>query len=112
MRIATWNVNSLRARLEALEKWLQRAEPDVLLLQETKLADEDVPHIAFQAAGYEVAHHGEGRWNGVAIASRVGISDVVANFGDGPVRDSRRGCQDEADFDPLDEARRVSADWG
>ncbi|MFO7293716.1 MAG: exodeoxyribonuclease III [Actinomycetes bacterium] len=112
MRIATWNVNSLKARLEALEKWLQRAEPDVLLLQETKLADEDVPHMAFQAAGYEVAHHGEGRWNGVAIASRVGISDVVTNFGDGPVRDSRRGGQDEEDFDPFDEARMVSAVCG
>ena len=112
MRIATWNVNSLKARLEALEKWLQRAEPDVLLLQETKLADEDVPHMAFQAAGYEVAHHGEGRWNGVAIASRVGISDVVTNVGDGPVRDSRRGGQDEEDFDPFDEARMVSAVCG
>src|SRR5688572_26499894 len=112
MRIATWNVNSLKARLEALEKWLQRAEPDVLLLQETKLADEDVPHMAFQAAGYEVAHHGEGRWNGVAIASRVGISDVVTNFGDGPVRDSRAGAQAEEDFDPFDEARMVSAVCG
>ncbi len=112
MRIATWNVNSLKARLGAVEKWIRRAEPDVLLLQETKLADEDVPHMAFQAAGYEVAHHGEGRWNGVAIASRVGIDDVITDFGDGPVRDSRRGGQDEEDFDPFDEARMVSAVCG
>ncbi len=89
MRIATWNVNSLKARLEVVERWLERAAPDVLLIQETKIADEDVPHLLFQAAGYEVAHHGEGRWNGVAIVSRVGVSDVVTNFGDGPVRDSR-----------------------
>ena len=81
----------------------------MFLLQETKLADEDVPHLILQAAGYEVAHHGEGRWNGVAIASRVGISDVVTNFGDGPVRDSRGGGQKAEDFDPFDEARMMSA---
>src|SRR5688572_2948057 len=81
MRIATWNVNSLRARLEKVTWWLERARPDVLLMQETKLADTDVPTLAFRSAGYEVAHHGEGRWNGVAIASRCGIADVVANFG-------------------------------
>lgn len=108
MRIATWNVNSLKARLEAVERWLERAAPDVLLLQETKLADEDVPHLPFQAAGYEVAHHGEGRWNGVAVASRLGMSDMVTNFGDGPVRDSRAGGQAEEDFDPADEARMIS----
>ena len=112
MRIATWNVNSLNARLEAVERWLERAAPDVLLLQETKLADDDVPEMAFRMAGYELLHHGEGRWNGVAIASRVGIDGpVVSNFGDGPVRESR-GTNDapgEADFDPLTEARMVSA---
>ena len=86
MRVATWNVNSLKARLEAVEKWLDRAAPDVFLIQETKLADDDFPHLLLQAAGYEVAHHGEGRWNGVAIASRVGISEVITDFGDGPVR--------------------------
>lgn len=111
MRIATWNVNSLRARLEVVERWLARAEPDVLLLQETKLADDDVPHIPFEAAGYELAHHGEGRWNGVAIASRLGIEGVVTNFGDGGVRDSRK-VGDEEDFNPLDEARMVSAVCG
>jgi len=115
MRIATWNVNSLKARLEAVETWLARAEPDVLLLQETKVADDDVPQMPFRIAGYEVVHHGEGRWNGVAIATRLGASDVVTNFGDGPVRDSRAGAASglsEDDFDPFDEARMVSAVCG
>src|SRR6185295_3681095 len=70
MRIATWNVNSLPARLEKVWWWLDRAKPDVLLMQETKLADTAAPHAEFQARGYELAHHGEWRWNGVAIASR------------------------------------------
>ena len=109
MRVATWNVNSLKARLEAVEKWLDRAAPDVFLMQETKLADDDFPHLILQAAGYEVAHHGEGRWNGVAIASRMGISEVITNFGDGPVRDGRGRSQAEEDFDPFDEARMLSA---
>jgi exodeoxyribonuclease-3 len=114
VRIATWNVNSLAARLPAVEAWLERASPDVLLMQETKLADEQVPALDFQMAGYEVAHHGEGRWNGVAIASRNGISDVITNFGDGPVRDSRSKSSGEAeeDFDPFDEARMISAVTG
>src|SRR5512134_3159902 len=88
MRIATWNVNSLKARQEAVEKWLVRAAPDILLIQETKLTDADAPVMAFAMAGYQLVHHGEGRWNGVAIAAREGasIGDVVTNFGDGPVR--------------------------
>ncbi|CAN5686422.1 exodeoxyribonuclease III [soil metagenome] len=107
MRIATWNVNSLKARLPAVEKWIARAEPDIFLLQETKLADEQVPELPFRAAGYDLIHHGEGRWNGVAIASRVGAGSIVSNFGDGPVRDSRRaGAED--DFDPFDEARMLA----
>jgi exodeoxyribonuclease-3 len=116
MRIATWNVNSLGARLEAVERWLDRAAPDVLLMQETKLADGDVPEMPFRMAGYEVLHHGEGRWNGVAIASRFGFEEpIVTNFGDGPVRDSRRAVSPELgeeDFDPSDEARMVSAVTG
>lgn len=111
MRVATWNVNSLSARLPAVEKWLGRAEPDVLLLQETKLADEQVPELFFRMAGYEVAHHGEGRWNGVAIASRHPITDVVTNFGEGDVRDSK-GKTDEDTFDPLREARMIGAVTG
>ena len=71
VRIATWNVNSLKARLEKVTWWLERARPDVLLLQETKLADADAPEAAFRAVGYELAHHGEGRWNGVAREARM-----------------------------------------
>jgi exodeoxyribonuclease-3 len=120
MRIATWNVNSLKARLEAVEKWLDKAQPDILLMQETKVADEDVPTMPFASRGYEVVHHGEGRWNGVAIASRLGAAEIVTNFGDGPVRDSRGGAaggsgaaaEDEEDFNPFDEARMVSAVCG
>ena len=115
MRIATWNVNSLKARQEAVEKWLARAEPDVLLIQETKLSDADAPVMPMRMLGYEMAHHGEGRWNGVAILSRVGLEDVVSNFGDGPVRDSSAGASvavSEDDFDPLGEARMVSAVCG
>ena len=115
MRIATWNVNSLKARLEKVEWWLDRAQPDVLLIQETKLTDAEVPLMPFQARGYEVVHHGEGRWNGVAILSRVGASDVITNFGDGAVRNSGAGADvslAEEDFNPLDEARMVSARCG
>ena len=114
MRIATWNVNSLKARLEKVEWWLDRARPDVLLLQETKLSDPDAPVMSFGMAGYQLVHHGEGRWNGVAIAVRNGlaVADVETNFGDGPVRDSGAGAemsQGEEDFDPFDEARIVAA---
>ena len=113
MRIATWNVNSLKARQEAVEKWLARAAPDILLMQETKLGDADAPVMAFAMAGYQLVHHGEGRWNGVAIAARDGlvIGDVVTNFGDGPVRDSGPGsaAAAEDDFNPFDEARVLAA---
>ncbi|MCQ3813451.1 MAG: exodeoxyribonuclease III [Acidimicrobiia bacterium] len=88
MRIATWNVNSLKARLRRVERWLEMFEPDVLCLQETKLADEAFPAMTFEALGYDSFHHGEGRWNGVAILSRVGIEDPLAGFGDGKPADS------------------------
>ena len=113
MRIATWNVNSLKARQEAVENWLARTRPDILLIQETKLGDNDAPVMAFAMVGYQLVHHGEGRWNGVAMAARDGlaIDDVVTNFGDGPVRDSGPGgaAGSEDDFDPFDEARMVAA---
>ena len=113
MRIATWNVNSMKARLEKIEWWLDRAAPDVLLMQETKLSDADAPLMTFQMAGYQLVHHGEGRWNGVAIAVRDGIAidEPITNFGDGPVRDSGAGATVsllEEDFDPSDEARMLS----
>ncbi len=109
MRIATWNVNSLRARLERVASWIERTAPDVLLMQETKLADADVPREAFAKLGYEVAHHGEGRWNGVAIASKVGLEDVVTNFGE-PLR--KAATPDVGDDEPLAECRFVSAVCG
>ena len=113
MRIATWNVNSMKARLEKIEWWLDRAAPDVLLMQETKLSDADAPYMTFQMAGYQLVHHGEGRWNGVAIALRDGTTfdEEVTNFGDGPVRNSGAGAGpglDEEDFNPSDEARMLS----
>ena len=109
MRIATWNVNSLKARLEKVSWWLERARPDVLLMQETKLADAAAPVTEFHAAGYEMAHHGEGQWNGVAIASRVGIADVVTNFGE-PLRPAK--TSDAGDDEPLAEARMIAATCG
>lgn len=109
MRIATWNVNSLRARLEKVGLWLDRAQPDVLLMQETKLSDDDVPTGDFARRGYEVAHHGEGRWNGVAIASRIGIRDVVQNFAR-PL--APHHTPDSGDDEPLAEARMISAVCG
>ena len=80
MRIATWNVNSIRARLDRVIAWLERTGTDVLAMQETKCADEKFPTLPFEAIGYEVAHHGLNQWNGVAIASRVGLDDVGTSF--------------------------------
>ena len=82
MRIATWNVNSLKVRMPRVEEWLAYAEPDVVCLQETKLSDSAFPHLAFGALGYESVHHGDRQWNGVAILSKVGLSDVVVGFAD------------------------------
>jgi exodeoxyribonuclease-3 len=87
MRIATWNVNSLKARLPRVEEWLAYAAPDILCLQETKLADAAFPHLAFSVLGYESVHHGDGRWNGVAILSKVGIDEVIAGFAPGITAD-------------------------
>lgn len=80
MRLATWNVNSLNVRMARVEEWLTYAKPDVLCLQETKLADEKVPTLALSALGYEVAHSGAGQWNGVAILSRIGLEDVATEM--------------------------------
>jgi exodeoxyribonuclease III len=81
MRIATWNVNSLNKRQPRVEEWLGYAEPDVLCLQETKLSDDAFPQLAFGALGYDAVHYGHGQWNGVAILSRVGVTDVTTGFG-------------------------------
>ncbi|HJP15675.1 MAG TPA: exodeoxyribonuclease III [Acidimicrobiales bacterium] len=83
MRIVTWNVNSLKARLGRVESWIQTVQPDVLCIQETKMTEEAFPYEVFSSLGYESAHHGEGRWNGVAIISKVGLEDVRHGFADG-----------------------------
>ena len=84
MRIATWNVNSVTARLPRLLDWLGTAEPDVLCLQEIKTGEDGFPHDELAALGYDSAVHGTGRWNGVAIVSRVGLDDVVRGLVDEP----------------------------
>ncbi|WP_018135396.1 exodeoxyribonuclease III [Acaricomes phytoseiuli] len=80
MKIATWNVNSLRARADRVEDWLRRTDIDVLTIQETKCRDENFPWELFENNGYEVAHFGFSQWNGVAIASKVGLDDVTRTF--------------------------------
>ena len=84
MRIATWNLNSVTARLPRLLEWLDDTKPDVLCVQETKVAAEKFPVDGIQELGYEVAHHGQGRWNGVGIISRVGLADIVRGFASDP----------------------------
>jgi exodeoxyribonuclease-3 len=87
VRVATWNVNSVKQRAPRLLPWLDQRQPDVVCLQETKLADDvfaDVLGAEFQRRGYEVAYHGEPQWNGVAIVSRVGLDDVRPGLPGGP----------------------------
>ncbi|KHL18575.1 exodeoxyribonuclease-3 [Mumia flava] len=80
MRIATWNVNSIRSRIDRVAAWLERSDVDVLAIQETKCRDDQFPELPLSALGYEVAHHGLSQWNGVAIASRVGLGDIRVGF--------------------------------
>ena len=84
MRLATWNVNSLRARIDRVEAFLERHDVDVLAVQETKAREEQLPLMGLQSAGYEVAAAGTNQWNGVAIISRVGLDDVQVGFPDQP----------------------------
>ncbi len=102
MRIVTWNVNSVKQRLPRLLPWLDERQPDVVCLQETKLADDAFAALLdeeLDKRGYEVAAHGEASWNGVAILSRAGLDDVVTGIEGGP------------GF-PHQEARAVSATCG
>lgn len=80
MRLATWNVNSVTARLPRLLEWLRAVGPDVVCLQETKCAAAAFPAAEVQALGYSVAAHGDGRWNGVALLSRLGLADPSYGF--------------------------------
>jgi exodeoxyribonuclease III len=87
VRLATWNVNSVKQRLPRLLPWLDERQPDVVCLQETKLADEAFAALLgeeLRGRGYEVAAHGEASWNGVAILSRVGLEDVVPGLDGAP----------------------------
>ena len=81
--IATWNVNSLKARLPRVQAWMNDVRPDVLLMQETKLTDKAFPALTFSEMGYESAHFGQGQWNGVAVLSKVGLANPRANFATG-----------------------------
>ena len=85
MRIATWNINSITARLPRLLAWLESSGTDVLCVQETKCTAEQFPHAELRELGYEAAVNATGRWNGVAVVSRVGLADVVH----GPARRPR-----------------------
>ncbi len=80
MRIATWNVNSLRSRIDRVEAFLQRHDVDVLAVQETKAREDQLPLMGLTGLGYEVASAGYDQWNGVAIISRLGIEDVEVGF--------------------------------
>ena len=100
MRIATWNVNSVTARLPRLLAWLESSGTDVLCVQETKCTDGQFPHAELGSLGYEAAVHADGRWNGVAVLSRVGLADVVRGLPGGPA------------YEGVQEPRAVAATCG
>jgi exodeoxyribonuclease-3 len=102
LRIATWNVNSVRTRLDHVVTWLQAEQPDVLCLQETKVTDELFPRAAFEALGYTTAISGQKAYNGVAIASRLPLEDVRVGF-------SAELPQDPVALDLLEQKRVISA---
>ncbi|MDA0647356.1 exodeoxyribonuclease III, partial [Nonomuraea ferruginea] len=91
MRLATWNVNSVKARLPRLLDWLADKEPDIVCLQETKCPADGFPAREVAALGYATAAHGDGRWNGVAVLSRIGLEDVSPGFPGEPGFDSAKG---------------------
>ena len=102
MRIATWNVNSVRSRIGRVEAFLTRQDVDVLALQETKARDDQWPTMGLEALGYQVASFGHNQWNGVAIVSRVGLEDVEHGFAGMPAYGDP----------PADEARAIGATCG
>jgi exodeoxyribonuclease III len=103
MRIATWNVNSIRTRKASVIDFLHNADIDVLLMQETKCRDDQFPLEDFEVAGYEIAHYGLNQWNGVGIASRFPLSDVEQGFPGMP------GFTKNPSEEPALEARAISA---
>lgn len=117
MRVATWNVNSVTARLPRLHEWLDQVRPDVLCLQEIKCTSEAFPAEGVIERGYEVAAHGDGRWNGVAILSRVGLTDVSRGFRGQPgyAAPSAKGEEEtllDVPATPVVEARALGATCG
>lgn len=100
MRIATWNVNSITARLPRLLAWLESTGTDVLCVQETKSTLEQFPSDALRELGYESAVNATGRWNGVALISRVGLDDIVKGLPGGP------------EYEGVEEPRAISATCG
>ncbi|MFD5560098.1 MULTISPECIES: exodeoxyribonuclease III [Kitasatospora] len=106
VRIATWNINSVTARLPKLLEWLESAKPDVLCLQELKCTTEAFPAEAIGELGYRSAAHGTGRWNGVAVLSRIGLDDVVRDLPGQP------GYLAEDAMLPVIEPRAVAATCG
>jgi exodeoxyribonuclease-3 len=90
MKIATWNVNSVKARLDAARSWIEAAKPDVICLQETKCTDENFPRLEFEALGYNCAVHGQKSYNGVAILSKRPIEDVRCRIPDSDADDHAR----------------------
>ena len=105
VKIATWNVNSLRARADRVEAWLDANDVDVLAIQETKCKDENFPWELFERLDYDVAHFGFSQWNGVAIASRVGLENVERTFPGQP-------AFGKGGVDPVQEARAIGATCG
>ena len=106
MRIATWNVNSIRTRVERVVAVLERHGVDALAMQEIKCRPDQFPREPFEAAGYELAIHGLNQWNGVAIASRVGLGDVATSFSGQPSWATKEGAE------PVIEARALGATVG
>ncbi|MCW2871887.1 MAG: exodeoxyribonuclease [Streptomyces oryziradicis] len=100
LRIATWNINSITARLPKLLGWLEASRPDVLCLQELKCAEDAFPYEPLRELGYEAAVHGTGRWNGVAVLSKVGLAEVA------------HGLPGEPEYEGVLEPRAVAATCG
>lgn len=100
LRLATWNVNSIVPRMPRLLEWLERVRPDVVCLQETKIADEKLPRLELSGLGYEAVADGQGAWNGVALLSRIGVEDVT------------RGLSGDEGWEGTVEARAIGATCG
>ena len=106
MRLATWNVNSIRTRVDRVLAFLEREDIDALAMQEIKCRPDQFPVEPFEAAGYELAIHGLNQWNGVAIASRVGLDDVTTSFPGQPAWAAK------PEAEPVVEARALGATVG